>query len=78
MAYTLRMETKPTLESLLQQLAQIQQLDRGTVSVLRQGPQGPYYNHQSYEKSRNISRYVSQEQVPQLQAAIEGYHQGGS
>lgn len=69
------METNPTAESILQQIAQIQHLDRGTVSVLRQGPQGPYYNHQCYEKGRNVSRYVPQEQVPQLQAAIEGYHQ---
>lgn len=69
------METKPTPESLLQQIAQIQHLDRGTVSVLRKGPQGPYYNHQCYENGRNVSRYVPPEQVSQLKAAIEGYHQ---
>jgi len=38
-------EFKPTPQSLLNDIAQIQRLDRGTVSVLRQGPQGPYYNH---------------------------------
>jgi hypothetical protein len=71
------METKPkpTPESLLQQIAQIQQLDRGTVNVLRQGPQGPYYNHQCYENGRNISRYVPSEEVSELKAAIQGYHQ---
>jgi hypothetical protein len=55
-------------------IAQIQSLDRGTVSVLRQGPQGPYYNHQCYENGRNVSRYVPPDQVARLQAAIDGYH----
>jgi len=68
------MDSKPTPQSLLQDIAQIQSLDRGTVSVLRQGPQGPYYNHQCYEKGRNVSRYVPPEQVAGLQAAIDGYH----
>ena len=41
--------------------------------VLRQGPEGPYYNHQCYENGRNVSRYVPGEQVDALQEAIEGY-----
>ena len=69
------MNPNPTPESLLNYIAQIQHLDRGTVSVLRQGPQGPYYNHQCYEKGRNVSRYVPPDQVPELKAAIEGYRQ---
>ncbi len=69
------MKTKPTAQSLLNDIAQIQRLDRGTVSVLRQGPQGPYYNHQCYENGRNVSRYVPAEQVPDLKAAINGYRQ---
>jgi hypothetical protein len=69
------MNTKPTPQSLLNDIAQIQRLDRGTVSVLRQGPQGPYYNHQCYENGRNVSRYVPPEQVPGLKAAIDGYRQ---
>jgi len=68
------MNAKPTPQSLLQEIAQIQQLDRGTVSVLRQGPQGPYYNHQCYENGRNVSRYVAPEQVPDLKAALDGHH----
>ena len=68
------MNAKPTPQSILHDIAQIQHLDRGTVSVLRQGPQGPYYNHQSYEKGRNVSRYVPAEQVPDLKAAMDGYH----
>lgn len=69
------MNPKLTPQSLLHDIAQIQRLDRGTVSVLRQGPQGPYYNHQCYENGRNVSRYVPTEQVPDLKAAIDGYRQ---
>jgi hypothetical protein len=54
-------------------MAQIQRMDRGSVSVLRQGPEGAYYNHQCYENGRNVSRYVPREQVADLQEAIEGY-----
>ncbi len=68
------MNAKLTPESILQQLAQIQHMDRGSVSVIRQGPQGHYYNHQCYENGRNVSRYVPAEQVPDLQMAIQGYH----
>jgi hypothetical protein len=64
----------PTPEALLQQISQIQRLDRGTVSVLRQGPEGPYYNHQCYENGRNVSRYVPRGQVAELKEALEAYH----
>src|SRR5271154_455565 len=75
MTYTSsRMHTKPTAESILQDIAQIQRLERGTLSVIRHGPEGPYYNHQCYEQGRNVSRYVPLEQVPEIQEAIEGYH----
>jgi len=67
------MSTKPTPESILRQIAQIHRMDHGTVSVIRQGPHGPYYNHQRYEDGRNVSRYVPTEQVPELKQAIEGY-----
>ena len=68
------MSSKPTPQSVLNQMAQIHHMDRGTVHVLRQGPQGPYYNHQCYENGKNVSRYVSADQVPELQEAIDGYH----
>ena len=67
------MNAKPTPESILQDIAQIQRLDRGTVSVIRQGPEGAYYNHQCYENGRNVSRYVPGEQVADLKDAITGY-----
>ena len=67
------MNIKPTAQSILQDIAQIQHLDRGTVSVLRQGPEGPYYNHQCYEKGRNVSRYVPSQQVPELKESIANF-----
>jgi hypothetical protein len=68
------MNAKPTPESILNDLAQIQRLERGTVSVFRQGPAGPYYNHQCYENGRNVTRYVSAQQAAQVKEAIQNYH----
>ena len=69
------MNLKPSPQSLLSDIAQIQRLERGTVSVLRQGPDGPYYNHQCYEHGRNVSRYVPAEQVADLKEALDGHQQ---
>src|SRR5665213_1773504 len=68
------MNTKSTPQSVLRELAQIQHLERGTLSVIRQGPAGPYYNHQCYEAGKNVSRYVPSEQVSEMKEAIDGYH----
>lgn len=48
-------------------------MDRGTLSVIRSGSNGPYYNHQCYEGGRNVSRYVPAAQVSPLQEAQENY-----
>jgi hypothetical protein len=68
------MNTKSTPQSVLHDLAQIQHMERGTLHVIRQGPAGPYYNHQCYEEGKNVSRYVPAEQVSQMKEAIDGYH----
>ena len=52
------MNSLPTPQAILQAIAQIQRMDRGTLSVIGRGAQGPYYNHQCYENGRNVSRYV--------------------
>jgi len=67
------MNTKITPQNLLQQIAQIQHMERGKLCILREGPEGPYYNHQTWEDGKNVSRYVPREQVPALQKAIAGY-----
>lgn len=61
-------------QSLLEQMAQIPQLERGKLCVVRQGPDGPYYNHQTWENGKNVSRYVPRDQVPAVQNAIDGFH----
>ena len=68
------MNTKSSPQSVLHDIAQIQHMERGTLSVIREGPSGPYYNHQCYEEGKNVSRYVPSEQVSQIKEAIEGYH----
>jgi hypothetical protein len=68
------MNAKSTPESILHDIAQIQRLERGTISIIRPGPGGPYYNHQCYENGKNVSRYVPLEQVSEVKQAIEGYH----
>jgi hypothetical protein len=68
------MNTKSSPQSVLNDIAQIQHMERGTLSVIRQGPDGPYYNHQCDEEGRNVSRYVPSSQVSQVKEAIESYH----
>ncbi len=72
---TVPMNTPITPQVLLNQIAQLQHLERGKLCVIRQGPHGPYYNHQTWENGKNISCYVPQDQVPALREAIAGYKQ---
>jgi hypothetical protein len=67
------MSTKFDPQFLLQKAAQIKRLERGKLSVLREGPSGPFFNHQSRVKGKNVSRYVPREQVAAVQEAIDGY-----
>jgi hypothetical protein len=56
-------------------IAQIQRMERGKLTVMREGPEGPHYKLQSWEKGKNLSRYVSRDQAPAVEQAIEGYRQ---
>ena len=69
------MNTQDTPQSLLQQIGSIQHMEKGKLCVLRQGPAGAYYNHQTWENGKNTSHYVARDQVPALEAAIAGYEQ---
>jgi len=64
-----------TPQAFLEQLLQIQRMEHGSLSIIGHGPNGPYYNLNSWEKGANHCRYVPQDKVPQVQQAIEGYHQ---
>ena len=67
------MNTKPDPQVLLQQAAQIPRLERGKLSILREGANGPFYNHQCRAEGKNVSRYIPRDQVPAVQEAIDGY-----
>src|SRR5688572_23872785 len=67
------MNAKTDPLSLLQEAAQIAHLERGKISILREGPNGPFYNHQCRENGKNVSRYVPRDQVAAVQEAIDGY-----
>jgi hypothetical protein len=69
------MNPKSSTSSILQQIAQIQHMEQGKLCVLREGPDGPYYNIQCWEQGKNCCRYVPREQVPAVQKAIAGYQQ---
>jgi hypothetical protein len=55
------------------QAAQIAHLERGKLSIIRQGPDGPYYNHQFPQDGKYVTRYVPRDQAPAVQQAIDGY-----
>jgi len=63
-----------TPQFLLEQILQIQRMEHGSLSVIRQGPNGPYYNLNSWENGKNRCRYLPQDKVPEVKQAIEGYH----
>jgi hypothetical protein len=66
---------KITPEALLQQIASIERMERGTLCILRQGPNGPYYNLQIREQGRHVSQYVPSDQEPLLRENIAAYEQ---
>ncbi len=57
----------------MRQAAKIPHLERGKLSIIGQGPKGPYYNHQFRRDGKYVTRHVPQEQAPAVQEAIDGY-----
>ncbi len=64
------MKAKPKPEALWQQIAAIQEMERGKLCRMRDGA---HYNHQTWEQGRNVVRYVPRERMADLQKAIAGY-----
>ena len=58
---------------LLQQIAQIHYMEPGKLCVLRQGPNGPYYNLQWREQGKAFSRYVPADEVEVLAQHTTNY-----
>ena len=67
------MNQSNSLPPLLQQIAQIQSMERGKLSVIKESASGPFYKLQARENRKNLTRYVPREQVPAVQEAIAGY-----
>ena len=67
------MNSLNTPQAVLEQIAQISPLERGKLCVMREGPNGPYYSHQTWDDGKNVTRYVPRDQVPALQQALDGY-----
>ena len=67
------MNTPNSAQAILQQIAGIQTMERGKISVIREGPSGPFYKIQAREEGKNFTRYVPRDQVPATEEAIEGY-----
>ena len=65
------MKKTKKMQRLLEQMARIERMERGTLS--RMGAR-PYYNHQTWQKGRNVVRYVPAQEVDFLKEAIEGYN----
>ena len=53
-------------------MAKIPRMERGSICSM-QG--GRFFNHQSWEKGRNVVRYVPEADVPTLRKSIAGYKQ---
>ena len=66
-------------QRLLQQIASIQLMERGKLSTYsfkdRPGANGPYYKLQQWHQGKNQTRYISADQVPQIEAALAGYRE---
>jgi hypothetical protein len=65
--------TPKSPQLVLQEIAQIQKMERGKLSVIRESPSGPFYKLQARENGKNLTRYVPRVQAPAVQEAIEGY-----
>jgi len=64
-----------SLPHILQQIAHIESMERGKLSIIKESASGPFYKLQARENGKNATRYVPRQQVPAVQQAIEGYKQ---
>lgn len=56
--------------SLLEKMGKIERMERGKLCQMK-GRE--HFNHQTWQNGRNNVRYVPQEELEDLQAAIDGY-----
>lgn len=68
------MNSKTNPRDILEQIAAIERMERGKLSVIRQGPGGSYFNLQRREGRRNVTEYVPAQQVAQAQENIDAHN----
>ena len=69
------MNTTPTPEDILQQIARIASMEKGTLSTIRQTPKGPCCNFQRWEDGRNVSEYIPAEHVDGVRENLQAHAQ---
>lgn len=62
-----------TPQDLLRQLASIDQMERGTLSFIRETASGPCCNFQRWEAGRHRSEYIPADQVARVRENLEAY-----
>ena len=62
-----------TPQVILQQLASIAQMERGSLSVIRQTSHGPCCNFQRWENGRHRSEYIPADQVALVQENLQAH-----
>jgi hypothetical protein len=67
------MNQQLTPQALLQQMAQINRMEPGKLCVIRQGPEGPYYNLQCRQNGKTLTRYVPRDQAEVVAAHTANY-----
>ncbi len=72
-AYIFPVNAKNTPHDIIQEIAAITHMERGKLSVIRQGPHGPYYNLQRRENGRNVSEYIPAGQAEEARANTEAF-----
>jgi hypothetical protein len=64
---------KTKIQALLNEISALSTMEHGKLTILREGPNGPYYSHQSWENGKNICRYVPAKEVAALRESIANY-----
>ncbi len=69
------MNNPHSAQNILNQISQIQSMERGKLSSHRETSAGTACKLQTWENGKNLSRYIPADQVPAVKEAIAGYQQ---
>lgn len=64
-----------TRESIMAQIAEIRSMEPGKLCIIRQGPDGPYYNLQYRQGGKTVTHYVPREQVKSAETNTANFRQ---